>query len=170
MSVVLPLRGVTALSDFRVEKLFQKAAALGLPEVKLSSEFWYFVGSEKTLDAATVEKLQALLAAQSVEQTPKAREGLHLFLVTPRLGTISPWASKATNIAENCGLEGIERIERGMAVWLEGALTDGQKQQWDSPVARPHDRKRVDRHRCSGATVPPHPIGNLLQRRCIVRR
>ena len=137
MSVVLPLRGVTALSDFRVEKLFQKAAALGLPEVKLSSEFWYFVGSEKALDAATVKKLQALLAAQSVEQTPKAREGLHLFLVTPRLGTISPWASKATNIAENCGLEGVERIERGMAVWLEGALTDGQKQQW---AALLHDR------------------------------
>ncbi|HID7644953.1 TPA: phosphoribosylformylglycinamidine synthase [Neisseria meningitidis] len=137
MSVVLPLRGVTALSDFRVEKLLQKAAVLGLPEVKLSSEFWYFVGSEKALDAATVEKLQALLAAQSVEQTPKAREGLHLFLVTPRLGTISPWASKATNIAENCGLAGIERIERGMAVWLEGALTDEQKQQW---AALLHDR------------------------------
>ena len=137
MSVVLPLRGVTALSDFRVEKLLQKAAALGLPEVKLKSEFWYFVGSEKALDAATVEKLQALLAAQSVEETPKAREGLHLFLVTPRLGTISPWASKATNIAENCGLEGIERIERGMAVWLEGVLTDEQKQQW---AALLHDR------------------------------
>ncbi|EOC15419.1 phosphoribosylformylglycinamidine synthase [Neisseria meningitidis 2002020] len=137
MSVVLPLRGVTALSDFRVEKLLQKAAALGLPEVKLSSEFWYFVGSEKALDAATVEKLQALLAAQSVEQTPKAREGLHLFLVTPRLGTISPWASKATNIAENCGLAGIERIERGMAVWLEGRLNDEQKQQW---AALLHDR------------------------------
>ncbi|HEZ5023278.1 phosphoribosylformylglycinamidine synthase [Neisseria meningitidis] len=137
MSVVLPLRGVTALSDFRVEKLLQKAAALGLPEVKLKSEFWYFVGSEKALDAATVEKLQALLAAQSVEQTPKAREGLHLFLVTPRLGTISPWASKATNIAENCGLAGIERIERGMAVWLEGALTDEQKRQW---AALLHDR------------------------------
>ncbi|WP_301670199.1 phosphoribosylformylglycinamidine synthase [Neisseria benedictiae] len=137
MSVVLPLRGVTALSDFRVEKLLQKAAALGLPEVKLSSEFWYFVGSEKALDAATVEKLQALLAAQSVKETPEAREGLHLFLVTPRLGTISPWASKATNIAENCGLAGIERIERGMAVWLEGALTDEQKQQW---AALLHDR------------------------------
>lgn len=137
MSVVLPLRGVTALSDFRVEKLLQKAAALGLPEVKLKSEFWYFVGSEKALDASTVEKLQALLAAQSVEQTPKAREGLHLFLVTPRLGTISPWASKATNIAENCGLAGIERIERGMAVWLEGELTDEQKQQW---AALLHDR------------------------------
>ena len=137
MSVVLPLRGVTALSDFRVEKLLQKAAALGLPEVKLKSEFWYFVGSEKALDAATIEKLQALLAAQSVKETPEAREGLHLFLVTPRLGTISPWASKATNIAENCGLEGIERIERGMAVCLEGRLNDEQKQQW---AALLHDR------------------------------
>ena len=137
MSVVLPLRGVTALSDFRVEKLLQKAAALGLPEVKLKSEFWYFVGSEKALDAATVEKLQALLAAQSVKETPEAREGLHLFLVTPRLGTISPWASKATNIAENCGLAGIERIERGMAVWLEGRLNDDEKQQW---AALLHDR------------------------------
>ena len=137
MSVVLPLRGVTALSDFRVEKLLQKAAALGLPEVKLKSEFWYFVGSEKALDAATVEKLQALLVAQSVKETPEAREGLHLFLVTPRLGTISPWASKATNIAENCGLEGIERIERGMAVWLEGRLNDDEKQQW---AALLHDR------------------------------
>ena len=137
MSVVLPLRGVTALSDFRVEKFLQKAAALGLPEVKLKSEFWYFVGSEKALDAATVEKLQALLAAQSVKETPEAREGLHLFLVTPRLGTISPWASKATNIAENCGLEGIERIERGMAVCLEGRLNDEQKQQW---AALLHDR------------------------------
>lgn len=137
MSVVLPLRGVTALSDFRVEKLLQKAAALGLPEVKLKSEFWYFAGSDKVPDAATVEKLQALLAAQSVKETPEAREGLHLFLVTPRLGTISPWASKATNIAENCGLAGIERIERGMAVWLEGTLTDEQKQQW---AALLHDR------------------------------
>ncbi len=93
--------------------------------------------ARNALDAATVEKLQALLAAQSVEQTPEAREGLHLFLVTPRLGTISPWASKATNIAENCGLEGIERIERGMAVWLEGRLNDEQKQQW---AALLHDR------------------------------
>ncbi|PJO77625.1 phosphoribosylformylglycinamidine synthase [Neisseria brasiliensis] len=137
MSVVLPLRGVTALSDFRVEKLFQKAAATGLPEAKLESEFWYFVSSENTLDAETVEKLQALLEADRVAETPKPTNGLHLFLITPRLGTISPWASKATNIAENCGLEGIERIERGMAVWIRGDLTAEQQQQW---VALLHDR------------------------------
>ncbi|MDO5640214.1 MAG: phosphoribosylformylglycinamidine synthase [Neisseria sp.] len=137
MSVVLPLRGVTALSDFRVEKLLQKAAAAGLPQAGLNSEYWYFTSSPEALDAATVEKLQALLAAESVEHAPQASGCLHLFLITPRIGTISPWASKATNIAENCGLQGIERIERGMAVWIEGELTAAQKQQW---AALLHDR------------------------------
>jgi phosphoribosylformylglycinamidine synthase len=72
-----------------------------------------------------------------LEQTPQASAGLHLFLIAPRIGTISPWASKATDIARNCGLDNIERIERGMAVWIEGALTEAQKQQW---AALLHDR------------------------------
>ncbi|MCF7520838.1 phosphoribosylformylglycinamidine synthase [Neisseria sp. ZJ106] len=137
MSVVLPLRGVTALSDFRIEKLLQKAAALGLPPAQPKSEFWYFVSSPNPLNPQTVEKLQALLDARSVDETPKARNGLHLFLITPRIGTISPWASKATNIAENCGIAGIERIERGMAVWIEGELNNEQYRQWASLL---HDR------------------------------
>lgn len=137
MSVVLPLRGVTALSDFRVEKLLQKAAAAGLPKAELSSEFWYFVSSESALNHETATKLQALLAAESVEKTPEAENSLHLFLITPRIGTISPWASKATDIAHNCGLGEIERIERGMAVWVKGELNAGQKQQW---AALLHDR------------------------------
>ena len=58
-------------------------------------------------------------------------------MIAPRIGTISPWASKATDIARNCGLDNIERIERGMAVWIEGALTEAQKQQW---AALLHDR------------------------------
>ncbi|KPN72563.1 phosphoribosylformylglycinamidine synthase [Neisseria sp. 83E34] len=137
MSVVLPLRGVAALSDFRIEKLLQKAAAAGLPKAELSSEFWYFVSSESALNNETTAKLQALLAAESVEKTPEAENSLHLFLITPRIGTISPWASKATDIAHNCGLAHIERIERGMAVWVKGELNAEQKQQW---AALLHDR------------------------------
>ncbi|WP_107726045.1 phosphoribosylformylglycinamidine synthase [Neisseria weaveri] len=137
MSVVLPLRGVAALSDFRIEKLLQKAAAAGLPKAELSSEFWYFVSSESALNNETATKLQALLEAESVEKTPEAENSLHLFLITPRIGTISPWASKATDIAHNCGLGEIERIERGMAVWIKGELNAGQKQQW---AALLHDR------------------------------
>ena len=137
MSAVLPLRGARALSDFRVEKLLQKAAAAGLPPAELSSEFWYFVSSASAPNSETLAKLQALLAAESVEHTPEAVCGLHLFLITPRIGTISPWASKATDIARNCGLSDIERIERGMAVWVKGALNAEQKQQW---AALLHDR------------------------------
>ena len=137
MSAVLPLRGARALSDFRVEKLLQKAAAAGLPPAELSSEFWYFVSSASAPNSETLAKLQALLAAESVEHTPEAESGLHLFLITPRIGTISPWASKATDIARNCGLSDIERIERGMAVWIKGALNAEQKQQW---AALLHDR------------------------------
>ena len=137
MSAVLPLRGARALSDFRVEKLLQKATAAGLPPAELSSEFWYFVSSASAPNSETLAKLQALLAAESVEHTPEAESGLHLFLITPRIGTISPWASKATDIARNCGLGDIERIERGMAVWIKGALNAEQKQQW---AALLHDR------------------------------
>ena len=136
MSVVLPLRGTRALSDFRVEKLLQKAAALDLPAAQLSSEFWYFAASDAPLAADDAAKLEALIDAQSVA-APQVSDGLNLFLVTPRLGTVSPWASKATDIAHNCGLSQISRIERGMAVWVAGRLNDEQKRQWASLL---HDR------------------------------
>ncbi len=135
MSVVLSLRGERALSDFRVEKLLQKAAAAGLPQAGFHSEYWYFIHSDAPLKADTVNRLQALLAAETAQAQNTA--GKSLFLVTPRIGTISPWASKATNIAENCGLSGINRIERGMAVWLEGELDGEQYRQW---AALLHDR------------------------------
>ena len=136
MSVVLPLRGTRALSDFRVEKLLQKAAALGLPAAQLSSEFWYFAASDAPLAADDAAKLEALIDAQSVA-APEVSDGLNLFLVTPRLGTVSPWASKATDIAHNCGLSQITRIERGMAVWVSGRLNEDEKRAW---AALLHDR------------------------------
>ena len=136
MSVVLPLRGTRALSDFRVEKLLQKAAALGLPAAQLSSEFWYFAASDAPLAADDAAKLEALVDAQSVA-APQVSDGLNLFLVTPRLGTVSPWASKATDIAHNCGLSQITRIERGMAVWVAGRLNEDEKRAWASLL---HDR------------------------------
>ena len=136
MSVVLPLRGSRALSDFRVEKLLQKAAALGLPAAQLSSEFWYFAASDAPLAADDSAKLEALIDAQSVA-APQVSDGLNLFLITPRLGTVSPWASKATDIAHNCGLSQITRIERGMAVWVSGRLNEDEKRAW---AALLHDR------------------------------
>ena len=138
MSFVLSLCGSAALPDFRIEKLLHKARALGMGEFTLRSEYWYFAASAQPLDADTTAKLAALLDAEVVaEPVADTHADGHFFLITPRIGTISPWASKATDIAHNCGLAQIERIERGMAVWIEGALTEAQKQQW---AALLHDR------------------------------
>lgn len=134
---ILFLRGERALSGFRVEKLLQKAAALRLPEAEIRSEYWYFADCAEHLNAADAEKLEALLAGQVALELPQSSGSLHLFLITPRIGTISPWASKATEIAKNCGFTQIQRIERGMAVWLSGSLSEAQKQQW---AALLHDR------------------------------
>ncbi|WP_153714910.1 phosphoribosylformylglycinamidine synthase [Eikenella corrodens] len=134
---ILFLRGERALSGFRVEKLLQKAAALGLPEAEIRSEYWYFADCAEHLNAADAEKLEALLVGQVASALPQSSGSLHLFLITPRIGTISPWASKATEIAKNCGFTQIRRIERGMAVWLSGSLSEAQKQQW---AALLHDR------------------------------
>ncbi len=134
---ILFLRGERALSGFRVEKLLQKAAALRLPEAEIRSEYWYFADCAEQLNAADAEKLEALLAGQVASELPQSSGSLHLFLITPRIGTISPWASKATEIAKNCGFAQIRRIERGMAVWLSGSLSEAQKQQW---AALLHDR------------------------------
>ena len=134
MSVITALRGASALSLFRIQKLAQKAAALGLPQAEIASEYWYFVSSPAPLDAAQTEKLQALLSAVRVD-TPAA--GQSLFLITPRIGTISPWSSKATDIAHNCGLTDVERIERGLAVYVSGSLHGNERTQWASLL---HDR------------------------------
>ena len=134
MSVVTAFRGETALSAFRINKLLQKAQTLGLPEHAVASEYWYFVASDAPLSDADVSQLKALLAAERMN-TPDAAQSL--FLITPRIGTISPWSSKATNIAHNCGLAHIERIERGMAVSLSGSLKTDERAQW---AALLHDR------------------------------
>ena len=62
-----------------------------------------------------------------------------LRLVVPRAGTISPWSSKATDIAHNCGLEQVSRLERGVAWYfhLPAALSPDQRAALDALV---HDR------------------------------
>ena len=134
MSVVTAFRGETALSAFRINKLLQKAQSLGLPENAIASEYWYFVASDAPLSDADALQLKALLAAERVT-SPDATQSL--FLITPRIGTISPWSSKATNIAHNCGLAHIERIERGMAVSLSGSLKTDERAAWATLL---HDR------------------------------
>lgn len=134
---LLYLRGSsTALSPFRIEKLLKKAASLQLPQTQLYTEHWYFIDTNDHLNEDECEKLQSLLTAQCTG-APEVQHTQQIFLITPRIGTISAWASKATDIVHNCGLKQIERIERGMLVYLTGNLTVSEQQQWMNLL---HDR------------------------------
>ena len=107
------LRGAPAFSTFRLQGLQQRMAS-SVPGVQLqSAEYWHLVKLKKALDGAAHEQLSQLLEARSADALADSAPG-DLFLVTPRLGTISPWSSKATDIAKNCGLLDVERIERAI--------------------------------------------------------
>src|SRR5215470_8820484 len=112
MAELLTLRGRNALSQFRVAKLLHSLA--GSPIRAISADFWHFVQTSRKLDSAERETLARLLS-YGPHSAVQADEGDELLLVIPRPGTISPWASKATDIAHNCGLASIERIKRGVA-------------------------------------------------------
>ncbi len=114
---MLKLRGGNALSSFRLEKLIQ-ALNDAVPAIsRIHAEYWHFAAARRALDAqerAVLEKILTYGPASLAEEP----EG-ELFLVVPRLGTISPWSSKATDIASHCGLEAIERLERGVAFYAQ---------------------------------------------------
>ena len=115
MSEVLKLRGAAAFSATRLARLTQNIQA-ALPRLKgLAAEHWYFVELNAPLAAADLERLKDLLGAYPAGKEPAGT----LKLVTPRLGTISPWSSKATEIARQCGFAAVTRIERGTAFHLE---------------------------------------------------
>jgi phosphoribosylformylglycinamidine synthase len=108
----LALDGPGALSTFRARGLLARIQAVEPSAIQLHARHVHFVHTRGELDEHQRARLAALLdygePAAAIEGKP-ARQ----WLVVPRLGTISPWASKATDIAHNCGLERVLRIERG---------------------------------------------------------
>jgi phosphoribosylformylglycinamidine synthase len=113
---MLILRGAPALSQFRLQKLERRlSSALG-HQVNAYAEFVHFAELEQSLNDEEYEVLEKVLryGPHLAEHEPQGS----LFLVVPRPGTISPWSTKATDIAHNCGLEKIERLERGIAYYL----------------------------------------------------
>ena len=107
MSRVLFLKGGSALSEFRTTKLLEAIGPLGVAEVR--AEQRYFVELDDDLNPDDLDFLGELLHAD-----PREVEG-DCILVTPRLGTVSPWSSKASDIAANCGLSAVRRIEHGVS-------------------------------------------------------
>lgn len=111
------LRGSPALSEFRVNKLLTACREQHLPVTGIYAEFMHFADLKAELNPQELEKLEKLLTYGPTIQEHEP-QGL-LLLVTPRPGTISPWSSKATDIAHNCGLRSIKRLERGTAYYVE---------------------------------------------------
>ena len=121
---MLVLRGAPALSDFRTAKLIQRLANAGVKVTHLYSEFVHLVSASQALSDAEQAVLNKLLT-YGPKASQESAQG-NLFFVTPRPGTISPWSSKATDIAHNCGLAAVERVERGCAYYVEveGEVSD----------------------------------------------
>jgi phosphoribosylformylglycinamidine synthase len=107
--------GISALSDFRVQQLLPRLQTVHDKIAGISARFVHLVATEAVPTQALKQQLAALLTYGDPCPQPAA-EALDaanhlLFIVSPRFGTVSPWASKATDIAHNCGLA-VKRIER----------------------------------------------------------
>lgn len=130
------LRGSPALSAFRVTKLLARFQDAHLPVSDIYAEYVHFADVSVPLADAEKARLQRLLkyGPSLAGHAPEGR----LILVTPRPGTISPWSSKATDIAHNCGLSQVLRLERGIAFYIKAPqLTEAQ---WSQLAALLHDR------------------------------
>ncbi|NYT59346.1 phosphoribosylformylglycinamidine synthase [Alcaligenaceae bacterium] len=106
--------GSPVLSSFRRERLLRRFADLGLPVSDIHGQFEHYVWTENALDQQAQDKLAQLLDYGVAATAGENSKNALILRVIPRLGTVSPWASKATDIAHNCGLADVRRIERGI--------------------------------------------------------
>ncbi|WP_273395714.1 phosphoribosylformylglycinamidine synthase [Actinobacillus porcinus] len=130
-------RGSAALSDFRLNQLATRFQNANLPVKSCYAEYMHFANLSAALSAEESQELEELLhyGPTLAQHEPKGE----CFVVIPRVGTISSWSSKATDIAHNCGLEKVIRLERGLAFYFEfdRALTADEE---DKLRAHIHDR------------------------------
>ncbi|WP_422289942.1 phosphoribosylformylglycinamidine synthase [Hydrogenophaga sp.] len=116
-TVTLLLRffeGGNAVSDFKVQQLLPRLQAVSDKINGISARFVHLASFDAEPDAATLERVGQLMTyGEPATEAHLALEkaGAPALLVMPRLGTVSPWASKATDIAHNCGLA-LHRVER----------------------------------------------------------
>ena len=105
---ITEFEGGNALSEFRIQQLLPGLQAIDAKVSGISARFVHLVAADHAPSPAERERLAALLTYGDAYRS--AADGT-LIVVTPRLGTVSPWASKATDIAHNCGIA-IRRVER----------------------------------------------------------
>ena len=116
---MLRLRGSPALSSFRLTKLLAALRETAISVTAIDAEFWHFVALNAPLSDANAQVLEKILSYGPAQKAGRQPHAEPFALVLPRFGTISPWASKATDIARHCGLNEIERIERGIAFHID---------------------------------------------------
>ncbi|MCC7462980.1 MAG: phosphoribosylformylglycinamidine synthase [Gammaproteobacteria bacterium] len=134
---MLIVPGAPAASAFRLEQLRARLATIDAGVAGLHARHVHFIDCDPALDAEAQGRLRRLLGAAAAETLQQP--GL-LLLVVPRPGTISPWSSKATDIAQVCGLAQVRRIERGIA-WRIAGLEGGVDTVRRAALAAPlHDR------------------------------
>ena len=107
---MITLKGSPALSEFRIQKLLDSVKPFGVSQI--SSHFIHLIETRSELSQQQNEVLNSLLQ-YGPKMVDHVLEG-ETFYVVPRVGTISPWSSKATDIAHICGLEDVVKIERGI--------------------------------------------------------
>jgi phosphoribosylformylglycinamidine synthase len=113
---MIELTGAQAVSDFRIAKL-RPALESRQPGIgAVTARFIHFVDLERALTADESALLARLLTYGPRDPVSAGATSGHELVVVPRFGTISPWSSKATDIAHVCGLDAVTRIERGI-VW-----------------------------------------------------
>ena len=120
---MLVFQGLPVFSKFRNQKLLASAQRIESSIVALHAEYVHFVDTREKLTAQEAITLESLLTYGPKAKHPQ-RIGM-LMLVAPRIGTISPWSTKATNIAHNAGLPSVRRIERAIAYRLQGITNNG---------------------------------------------
>ena len=107
---MLEFAGQPALSDFRLAKLLDALQRQDGRVKSVEARFCYFVAVNAALSAEHTRRVKALLLAG--EKAGRLGRGSRKIYVLPRPGTISPWSSKATDIALACDLHTVDRIER----------------------------------------------------------
>jgi len=153
------LLGEPALSDFRKRKLVQLIKKPAEDDIEVDAHFVYLIESADSLNKSDIGALRDLLHGEPVDQL----DGAGLLLVVPRLGTQSPWSSKATDIAWHCGLKSVMRIERGVAYRIRGL---SMEQRSDAMQAL-HDRMTqsvlgsLDEAHAIFQHSPPRPLSYI---------
>ncbi len=115
--VMIILRGAPSHSEFRLQKLLAELSAAGVPINGVYAEFVHVAETKASLTDEEQSILEKLLTYGPSLKEHNA-SGL-CRVVAPRPGTLSPWSSKATDIAHICGLSSLVRVERAIAYWVD---------------------------------------------------